>query len=209
MAWTSGEQVQSDSLDLTRNVFMEVFMWSIITNKKDIFLFQRVLEFGLKNAVDKSLKCPVGHQGHSSTLKVFWSNRLGFWFGAYNHKNKPIPKFWNAFGLQEPNSKKTLSIDCEINIPFNGIQRNIGAAFAEDGRGNVSIIHRGIIGGGRKGVGKIAFFNHYKGKRIIVNDGDRDSEVALVAIMNSSTWVKQIANFVYEVARIKNEIVHG
>jgi hypothetical protein len=66
-------------------------------------------------------------------------------------------------------------------------------------------MHRGRIGGGRKGVGRTLFFNHYLGGEFVdVKDGESVSTLALIGDLDSPRLAYQIANFVHEVQRVKS-----
>lgn len=65
------------------------------------------------------------------------------------------------------------------------------------------LLHRGLIGGGRPGIGKGLFDSQYTGSREEVLDGTRLSKLALISAFNNSRFVNQVAEFVKEVKRIK------
>jgi 5-methylcytosine-specific restriction protein A len=62
-------------------------------------------------------------------------------------------RYWNAFGTRNPKQNKMVPIGCEINFPLFGIDRRVSGGVAEDETGRLSLVHRGRIGGGRKGIG--------------------------------------------------------
>ena len=65
-------------------------------------------------------------------------------------------------GVTEPKVGKNNSLCAEINFPFEGINRNIAGAFAREGdNGSTYILHRGIIGGGKPGIGKTYFLGKF------------------------------------------------
>ena len=70
---------------------------------------------------------------------------------------------------------------------------------------NLYLLHRGRIGGGKRGVGKAVFEDKYRGKWEAVEDGDRISKLALISSFSSSRFAEHISNFVHEVERIKTE----
>lgn len=127
------------------------------------------------------------------------------WCRGYKEENR----FWNGFGIGEPLDGVNANITCEINFPFKGINRRIAGVFAEDVYGNEFVLHRGKIGGGRKGIGKSSFQEKYRGKIITAIDGDRESEFALVGDLNSKNLVQQVCSFIKEVYRIKEEEQHN
>ncbi len=112
-------------------------------------------------------------------------------------------KHWNGFGIGRPKEGRVNSIVCEINFPYEGINRRIAGAFGKE-NDEIVLLHRGKIGGGRKGIGKSLFIDNYRGKFIPVSDGDVENNLALVGNFNSRNVINQIELFVKEVERIKN-----
>ena len=190
-------------------------MYKIITSINKIRKLQGILKKEFKKAATHTCYPNLGFQGGSVNEKTFYSEDLEIWLcpktatDSYGEENR----FWNAFGTIKPKDDKSLNIVCEINFPLADINRRIAGAFAEDETGKTVIIHRGKIGGGRKGIGKSLFFENFRGEFITVIDGDKNTEVALVADLNSEDMIYQISDFVTEVGRIKelnpNEITNS
>jgi hypothetical protein len=80
----------------------------------------------------------------------------------------------------------------------------MGGALAEDRNGRIFVVHRGRIGGGKKGVGKALFDGHYRGVWAIMEDGSAETMVALIGVLNSPRFVRQVSQFVCKVERMKN-----
>jgi hypothetical protein len=80
----------------------------------------------------------------------------------------------------------------------------MGGALAEDRRGRVFVVHRGKIGGGKKGVGKSLFEKHYRGEWAVMEDGDTVNTVALVGELNSPRFVRQVTQFIRKVDAMKD-----
>lgn len=142
----------------------------------------------------------IGYPGGNQSSRVYWAEDLGIWF-VWDVIAKS--RYWNAFGTWNPRQNKMVPICCEINFPLSGIDRRISGAVAEDERGRSILVHRGQIGGGRKGVGAELFWKHFEGKTPIVVDGDRETKLALVGSIESARLLRQIEFFVREVERIK------
>lgn len=142
----------------------------------------------------------IGYPGGNQSSKVYWAEDLGIWLACEVIEKS---RYWNAFGTWNPKQNKTVPICCEINFPLSGIDRRIGGAVAEDERGRLFLVHRGHIGGGRKGIGAELFWKHFDGKPSIVVDGDRETELVVVGSIESPRLLRQIQFFVREVERIK------
>jgi len=153
-------------------------------------------------------KIPVklGHRGYSSKVEVSWSSELNIWIYSGIVQGS---RYWNAFGIGKPEEGKNVSITCEINFPLRGIDRRVAGAFVVDSHGEVYVVHRGRIGGGRKGIGKLLFQENYRGEWTDVEDGELESAVALVGALSSPRFLRQIRQFVFEVGRIKSLVSSG
>jgi hypothetical protein len=154
-----------------------------------------------KPFIDEEIKVKLGHQGASFPAKVLWSKNLGIW--KFSRAIKEV-RYWNAFGLEKPEVTNVLSITSEINFPWAGIDRKTGGAFAEDAWGNVFVIHRGKIGGGKKGVGKSLFEHNYRGVWSFMKDGKSVTQVAIIGALNSSRFAWQAAHFVKKIEKLKS-----
>jgi hypothetical protein len=175
-------------------------MLKVVESEQAIRRYQRHFVRGFKPLTDEVIPVELGHPGASVRAKVAWSERLGIWFFPRKIADH---RYWNAFGVGRPEGGARIPIACEINFPFCGIDRRTGGAFAEDGAGRVFVVHRGKLGGGRKGVGKELFGNHYRGAWEVLDDGGEETSIAVIGVLNSPRFARQIAQFVRKIARIK------
>lgn len=175
-------------------------MLEIITDKKSITKFQMQFEARLFSLFNEKIKCKIGHLGYSGENVVFYSKKYDLWFTTHKNRNR----FWNGFGVGRPSTGRNVSITVEINPPFKGINRRIGAVFARNEKGEVLVLHRGKIGGGRFGIGKTLFFENYRGDFEVANDGGVKTKFCVIGSLNSINFPDQISNFITEVARIKS-----
>ena len=146
----------------------------------------------------------IGYPGGNHSSKVYWAEDLGIWI-AWDVIEKS--RYWNAFGTWDPKQNRMVPICCEINFPLSGIDRRISGAVAEDERGRPFLVHRGQIGGGRRGIGAGLFWKHFDGEQSTVVDGGRETKLAVVGSIESPRLLWQIRFFVREVERIK-ELAH-
>ena len=175
-------------------------MTEIITDQNLITKYQKLLVKQLKTACTEKIVCILGYQGNSDELTVYYSDKFNFWFTAYENKNR----YWNAFGFGRPQKGRNNSITVEINIPYDGINRNVGGVFGHDKNGEVLVLHRGKIGGGRVGIGKSLFFDNYRDEPITADDDGIENDFCLIGSLISRHLPRQVGNFVSEVHRIKN-----
>ncbi len=171
--------------------------------------FSRCLRVGAK-VYDRKLGWHGGDSG--GPVKVHWHPEYRFW--SHVSGSSEGNRYWVVFGTQDPaDTTGALTLTCEINVPFSGVDRKVAGAFARSDDGtppSVFITHSGKIGGGRKGVGKVAFLKHWRGQEQrfpILGSDSRTSETILVASLNEGNCVAQIGHFVHEVQRIKALLV--
>ena len=175
-------------------------MLKVVADQKAIIKYALQFNKKFKPFVDETIKVKLGHQGASFSAKVFWSEELGIW--KFSQTVKEV-RFWNAFGIGKPGNGGVLSIASEINFPWSQIDRKTGGAFAEDHWGNVFVIHRGKIGGGKKGVGKSLFEQSYRGVWSFMEDGNAISQVAVIGNLKSERFALQVAQFVKKIEMMK------
>lgn len=176
-----------------------------VVDRRTIQEGQRRLVRGLvRAAATPAIRCSAGFQGGQMDIDARWlPPPLGIWFASKVIRNAPTPRYWNVFGTSRPRAGQTVQITCEINFPLTGVHRNVGGLLVTDTAGQLHIVHRGTIGGGRKGIGKALFFGEFSEAMVSVLDGTARSTLALVADLDSPRFAQQIALFVREVEEIK------
>ena len=175
-------------------------MLKVIDDEKLIARYSRQFAKSFRPFMDEKIKVKLGHQGASFGAKVSWSKKLGGWI--FSQAIKDV-RHWNAFGIGKPQAAGPLPITAEINFPWAGIDRKTGAAFAKDAWNNVYVIHRGKIGGGKKGVGKSMFEENYRGIWSWMEDNDSLSEVAVIGELFCPRFAGQVAQFVEKIEKLK------
>jgi hypothetical protein len=176
-------------------------MLKVIEDQPVIKKYVRHFVKGFKPFIDEEIKVKLGHQGASFPAKVLWSKKLGIW--KFSRSIKGV-RYWNAFGVGKPRESSILSITAEINFPWAGIDRKTGGAFARDYWGNIFVIHRGKIGGGKKGIGKSLFEHSYRGVWSFMEDKKAVTQVAIIGALNSHRFALQAAQFVKKIEKLKS-----
>src|SRR2546430_575249 len=77
----------------------------------------------------------VGYQGGNVEMEVAWQPSVGIWSGSRKLANR----YWNAFGIGEPNAHSSNSIICEVNFPLSGMSARIQGVLAKDQNGTIWI----------------------------------------------------------------------
>lgn len=163
---------------------------------------QRILK-NFKPLISETLRVELGHHGGALKRKISWMSCLGIWM-SYERKSKD--RFVHIFGVGKPKGISPISITCEINLPMCGVDRRLGGALAEDIHGSVFVVHRGKIGGSKKGGGKSFFEDNYRGVWAFMEDALSYTKVAVVGALDSPRFARQIAQFVRKVEKIKEAI---
>ncbi len=176
------------------NVAIKYVNLSIISRQEEIEKAQDKLSSILKNRA-KIVEGVVRFPKKEELGKIYWISDLGIW---YMYRFIGGNRYANGFGADEPEEGEYSIIICEINIPFEGINRRIGGAFARDPLGNYYLVHRGKFSGHTKNL----FMEKYQGEWTEVVDGNQTSRVVVIGKIDESIPEK-IRDFVYEVKRMK------
>lgn len=152
----------------------------------------------------------VGFQGDHMKLPEVYSNGR-IWFAHLSMEDQTPPRHWNAFGAEPPALGRSNNITVEVNVAFDEVYPMLAGLFAADDKtGNIVLLHRGGVGGGRKGIGKAAFLEWYSKKAIqpMVEFHDPSHEgkedwAILVADLESRQFLTQLETFVDAVYRFK------
>ena len=147
----------------------------------------------------------IGYHGGQITADVYWHNAIGIWGSINdrppNREEKGAGRFWNAFGVEDPNQHaQNLSITCEINPSHSSGNRQVAGFFGKEDGGKLSLLQKGKLGGSKPGLTMDFFWRRYRGNRITI-DG---RPYAVIADIESSDLVRDVARFVKESERIKS-----
>jgi hypothetical protein len=177
----------------------------ILENKVDIEAAQKQLETVLQSLKPEDIPVQIGYKGGNVRGKASYLKEHGIWFhfGGAIEGDGGRKRYWNVFGLDKPKEHSNVSIIVEINPPVEGIDRRDSGAFAKDDKGNIFLLQRGRIGGGKERIGKKLFSEKYDGEWAEVEDGDEKSELAVIGNISSDDFVGKLSDFVKSVDNIK------
>ena len=149
----------------------------------------------------------LGHQGQTEDYQLHWHPTPGLW--AVLEQSETGNRSWNCFGTTDPTKGNgTIAISCEINIPHEGMNRQIAGVFARDAAGTEYIAHTGKIGGGRKGISKTNFVAHFPGtgqwQDVYWPETPRPMPCIVISALNNPALIDRIHNFVRIVERFKS-----
>ena len=140
------------------------------------------------------LDFPIAHRGGLAATEAAYSPKLAIW-------TSPGDLQWNAFGVG-----KNPSMVVQVNFQdYTTKPRRVGAAFALDELDQPVVIHRGHLGGGKAGVGLTLMLNECRSEHAwLREDDEQETECFVVGQLRSKFFAQQLANFVWEVNRVKN-----
>lgn len=148
----------------------------------------------------------VGYQGgYVKIPKVLANNRI--WFADQILKDESVPRYWNAFGVSPLVLRYSNHITVEVNPAMRGVNRRVAGLFAvDDETDHTVLLHRGRVGGGKKGIGKKEFVDWYEGTQVEFFDPSRDDgeeSAIFVADLDSADFLIELEEFVDAVQRFK------
>ena len=169
-------------------------MPAVITAPEKFAAAQALFAETLLAALPQKAACTVSGAGGGFEAEVAYSPELDLWY-AMQAQGK---KCWNGFGLGAPVAGKKVSLAAEINFPSDGINRALSGAFAQDENGEILVLHRGKIRGG-----KALFFQYYTGETLTADDGGKPDTFALIGSLNDAGFPAKLAAFVRQILAIK------
>lgn len=167
---------------------------SIITKRRDIKAAQVQLRDRVRTEGGPVRRHRLGFPGGQMETEVCYVERLDLWHAVAQLENR----WWNGFGLGNPEGVPILTIVAEINPSFDGSRRSAGA-FLQDAKGNTWLAHSGRVGGGKKGVGKSAFLEAFSGSVENVEGND----YIVIGRIDSREFLDKLAAFVRTVQSFK------
>lgn len=151
----------------------------------------------------------LGWRSGWSEFDVYWHPAEQVW--CVLEPEFAETRYWCCFGPDDPTGPHDLSISCEINFAYEGVNRRIAGAFVKDDEGRVYVAHSGKVGGGHEGVGKEAFLKYVDSPvraAVAWPDGQK-TEMLILGMLDSSDFVRNVATFVSEVASFKEAVREG
>ena len=180
-------------------------MLNTLQNENEIKDAQKKLESKLEKIDVEKITVRIGNQGGSQKADLFYSKKWDLWFYLGDEKGDGEKKrYWNVFGREKPRENSNVSPVVQINPPLKGIYRRVAGVFAKDDKNDIFLLHRGIIGGGRKSIGKKTFLEHYNGEKSVLQDGDKQIEIPLIGCITSLDFPEKLKDFVKKVDEFKN-----
>lgn len=174
----------------------------ILVDRKEIERAQQAFENAISSVATEHVLTRIGYPSGYLDAPVYWIARADLWaYFGFHPEGKSLGRYWNAFGLNKPGT--AVSITCEINPPFEGINRRPAGAFGRSG-GDLYILHRGKFNAYRGAIPKDFTRDNFDGKWIVVDDGDRCPDLLRVGKLSDPKFVYDLRDFVEAVTRLKD-----
>lgn len=185
-------------------------MFSLIESKEEIAKAQRKLEAAIRRDFKTKAVKNIGHPGGTtSDAKVVTDGSYWYWSSDYDDKDIPNPRHLNWFGLFRDDAD--LQISVEINTAYEGRNDQVAGFFARDNdTGSIYLLHSGRVGGGTKGVGKVAFLAWSNQRPIDVVDSSGDiREGVLVMPIEGVAASRSAVRYIDIIASFKQAVRAG
>jgi hypothetical protein len=169
---------------------------------------QKRLQATIAKVLPQKLKRKIGFLGSDgSPMDIRSDGRYWFRSQRYDVDNE-IPRQLNWFGLL--GTKQAVEITVEINIPDDSSTRRVGGCFVKNElTGMYYLAHSGKIGGGAKGVGKMAFLAWSRQTLVQVSSSLEAREVILVMPLTGLGAEQPLYRYVDWVADFKQAVRMG
>ena len=178
----------------------------ILANEDEITKAQCEFKKAVVKAASEQIETTIGYPSGRRKASVHWVPKANLWahFGLPSDEKSPGQRYWNVFGLGKPTT--SVNIMCEINPPFQGINRRPAGAFAQTEK-NLYILHRGNFNAGHGGIPKDFIRANFCGSWCSACDGDRDSELLVVGKLPDPRFMDDLRKFVTEAARVRDRYI--
>ena len=177
-------------------------MLNTLQNENEIKDAQKKLESELEKIDVEIITVRIGNQGGSQKADVFYSKKCDLWFYLGDEKGDGEKKrYWNVFGITKPNENLNVSPVVQINPPLKGIYRRVAGVYAKDDKGDIFLLHRGIIRGVKK-----TFYELYDGEKSVLQDGDKQIVIPLIGCITSLNFPQKLKTFVKKMEEIKKHV---
>lgn len=144
-------------------------------------------------------------RGDHTEVILFWHDKLGFWS---HFDPEGDDSYWCVFGVQNAAELIRLHINCEINMPKEGINRSFAGLFVRDNTGNIYITHNGNLRGGREGISKSNFLKFVPHDAFIspIWQDKEEYKTILIGRLDDPELPNLVSHYVKKVYRFKEQV---
>jgi hypothetical protein len=151
----------------------------------------------------------VGFPSGSWRVDVHWHGSVGIW-GVFvrqprdHQSRKPLDRFWNSFGVADPNQHSSLSITVEINPPHEGENPRTAGVYLRDELSRLYVGHTGRLGG--RGFKQAEFRKFAQAQGFEWQEIGLRKFVVLGPFQDSALLLDKFAGYVHRVAQFKASV---
>lgn len=151
------------------------------------------------------LKRTLSWRGDQAEVILYWHNKLGFW-SHFDPESDDY--YWCVFGVQNAVELTRLHINCEINMPKEGINRSFAGLFVHDNDGNIYITHNGNLRGGRERINKSNFLKFIPDDEFISPtwQDKKEFKTILIGRLDDSELPNLVSHYVKKVYSFKEQV---
>lgn len=185
-------------------------MFTLIESKDESAKAQRKLEATIRREFKRKVVKNIGYPGGTEfDATIVTDGAYWYWSADLNSADTPNPRRLNWFGLFRADAD--LQISVEINTAYEGRNDSVAGFFARDNdTGTVYLLHSGRVGGGTKGVGKLAFLAWSDQRPIdVVDSSGGIREGVLVMPVEGTAASRSAVRYVDTIARFKLAVRAG
>jgi energy-coupling factor transporter ATP-binding protein EcfA2 len=192
----SEEQLKSDLKEMLRLyglLYPSIDKFEVLSDSNDIREAQILFENRFKEVAVETFEAP----SQNKKQPLLWSSKIGIWgfFGEWKNR------FINRFGIGKPEVNSDNPTTCEINIPYEGVEKSISGSFAKDSEDNLYLLHNGSI------YGHIVTKEDYSGSWVEIEDDDQTNDLILIGGLSDQDFPEKLRDFLIQIDRIKNNKV--
>lgn len=180
--------------------------YRILTDARQIRRARAVFESVLKGALPlrrtRNIGWPSNHKADAS-VRFESDTDESLWWCTPDSGDQLVAI--NFFGIDDPNAASALHIKTQFNFPLDGIRRPQAGVFLEDvNTGQLVLAHRGRMSRGMGAARKSVIFDVMRHRVVRAWDGDRETDVLRIAVLDSPSLIEDLKQFCIE-ARYASE----
>lgn len=185
-------------------------MLTLVEKRAEKSRIQHMLKRILLKALPAKGKYDLGFQGNHVEVAIHFKDAEEIYYAHGQTREVDIPRYLNTFGIFEPN-RSMQNMVLEINIPMDSNSERVAAYFAENkATGQIFLMHSGRIGGGRKGIGKVAYLAWSDDEIVpVAEESGKLRGGIIVSEIDEQKLFRNVSEFVKKVADFKDQAAEG
>ncbi len=185
-------------------------MLSVLEGAADRKSAQAMMRTTMTERLDRIGVRRIGFPSGSRDEPMWTAGPGRLWCAFGSAEDATVPRRWNAFGVYDAGRPAQL-ITVEINIPTKAYSERVAGFFARDTEtGRTYLLHDGGVGGGRKGVGQLAFLA-WSGAATVetVRENGRIRRGIVIGDVSAADLTDRVWRFVRLVRSFKDAVAAG